>query len=103
MKKNHLETKLIKVILTKGTMSQKYNLTMKIMNLKSSMIPNSLKRYNKHTNLLILQECTKLLKSEYTLDDEDGGSSKLWNFRELLSWKVPEHLSSEYSKQKSKL
>jgi hypothetical protein len=34
----------------------------------------------------IIEECQKIISEE----DEEG---KLWNFRELLSWKVPEHLS----------
>lgn len=45
----------------------------------------------------IIDECEKILKDESVAEElnEDGSSSKrLLTFRELLSWKMPEHFCS---------
>jgi hypothetical protein len=39
----------------------------------------------------ILSECERLLKEEY---GEELEHQQVWNFRELLCWKMPEHLSA---------
>ena len=38
----------------------------------------------------ITEECEKVLRDEISEESE----RKLWNFRELLSWKMPEHFCS---------
>lgn len=45
----------------------------------------------------IIEECEKILKDESVAEElnEDGTSSKsLLTFRELLSWKMPDHFCS---------
>ena len=38
----------------------------------------------------IIEECEKILRDEFNEDDQ----RKLFNFRELLSWKMPDHFCS---------
>lgn len=42
----------------------------------------------------IIEECEKVLKEEGLVGPED---TKIFNFRELLSWKMPEHFCSTTS------
>lgn len=49
----------------------------------------------------IQNKCEKIMKEEGNEGDEE--SAKLWNFRELCSWKLPEHLSTTGVKSLNRL
>lgn len=40
----------------------------------------------------IYNECERVLKDD--LGGNDEGKEKIWSFREMLTWKMSEHLSS---------
>lgn len=50
----------------------------------------------------VIEECEKVLQMEFPdHSSEEGG--KLLNFRELLSWKMPDHFCSTTSKNKQRV
>jgi hypothetical protein len=55
---------------------------------KSDMIKRDIIQFSNAKQ--IIEECERILKEEFSEDD----SRKLFNFRELLSWKMPDHFCS---------
>ena len=48
-------------------------------------------------------EAYKLLKEDPSAYSNEEEGDKIWSFRELLSWKIPEHLVSNNSSSKKQL